>query len=117
MSYRDSTCDREGNTRTCEGDEKTQNKHQAQNHGRWHGMQTDGPSLKQPSFEDKYIELNNFKREVTNIFMTSNYSLHDIEQMSVIKIWLVMKGLKFIKNLREADQKACRRVKAFQNIW
>ena len=73
------------------------------------GPKTDGPAMKQPTFnwdsEDKYSKLKTFKHEINNILFTYNTS--EVEQLAMVKNWLGKKGLPFLETLMNAEKVTC----------
>ena len=48
--------------------------------------------------------------EVSNIFMTKNYDINEVEKVPIIKNCLGRESLKFIQTLTEADEQSCQTI-------
>ena len=67
-----------------------------------------GQMLSQPAFNSKvqyrYVELLNFKMEVTNLFQAIAYDLNDDDKVLIIKNWLDREGSQFIQTLNNTEK-------------
>ena len=84
---------------TAAGNERSQNM----------GPRLCGPAMKQLNFnweaDDKYNKHKNFMLKVNNI--SKSYNTPQAEQLTIIKNWLVRKGLQFTESLMQTEGERC----------
>ena len=85
---------------------KTHHKHRASQHSTVHEIKY-GLTLSELfdwGTKDKYIELKQFKMEITNIFLTKHYEINDLEKGSIIRNWFDREDCQFLQKLANQNK-------------